>query len=130
MESQQATQVVLASRPATARASLENFRFETTALPVPGAKQVLLRVETLSLDPYMRGRMNDVRSYAKPAEIGEPMQFNEAIRHLVQEDRDVVIRIGSRVAARAGAEEHHARQALAINPSHGGEKAIKNLVIR
>jgi NADPH-dependent curcumin reductase CurA len=42
-------------------------------MPVPAAGQVLLRVDTLSLDPYMRGRMNDAKSYAKPAEVDQAM---------------------------------------------------------
>lgn len=73
MADQQATQVVLASRPATPRAGLDNFRVETVPMPVPGAAQVLVRVDTLSLDPYMRGRMNDSKSYAKPADLDQPM---------------------------------------------------------
>ena len=35
--------------------------------------EILVKVNYLSIDPYMRGRMNDSRSYAAPAKIGEPM---------------------------------------------------------
>ena len=52
---------------------LSDFRLEEAALPEPGAGEVLLRVLYLSLDPYMRGRMNAGRSYAKPVELGEVM---------------------------------------------------------
>jgi len=38
-------------------------------IPTPAAGQLLLEVQYLSLDPYMRGRMNDGKSYAKPLEI-------------------------------------------------------------
>ena len=38
-----------------------------------GKNEVLIKVKYLSIDPYMRGRMNDSRSYAAPAKIGEPM---------------------------------------------------------
>ncbi len=64
--------IVLAARP-HGRPQLSDFRLEEAALPEPGAGEVLLRVLYLSLDPYMRGRMNAGRSYAKPVELGEVM---------------------------------------------------------
>ncbi len=67
-----ATRIVLARRP-QGDASLEDFRSETVELPAPEAGQVLLRTIWLSLDPYMRGRMNAAASYAAPLEIGEVM---------------------------------------------------------
>jgi NADPH-dependent curcumin reductase CurA len=63
---------VLASRP-TGWVVPENFRLETAPIPRPGPNEVLVRNHYLSLDPYMRGRMNDVKSYAKPQEIGATM---------------------------------------------------------
>jgi NADPH-dependent curcumin reductase CurA len=42
-------------------------------VPTPGEGQVLLRTLYLSLDPYMRGRMSDAKSYAKPVEVGDVM---------------------------------------------------------
>ena len=67
-----ARQIVLAARP-QGRVQLSDFRVEETTLPVPGAGQILLAVQYLSLDPYMRGRMDDRKSYAKPVQIGEVM---------------------------------------------------------
>ncbi|MCM2288957.1 MAG: NADP-dependent oxidoreductase [Sulfuritalea sp.] len=64
--------IVLASRPA-AWVEESNFRLEESAIPEPGPNQVLVRNEWLSLDPYMRGRMSDVKSYATPVQIGEVM---------------------------------------------------------
>jgi NADPH-dependent curcumin reductase CurA len=49
---------------------LTDFRVEETAIPTPGAGQVLLRVRYLSLDNYMRGRRDDRKSYAKPVPLG------------------------------------------------------------
>ena len=63
---------VLASRPHGAPV-LENFSLETTTVPTPVDGQVLLRTVYLSLDPYMRGRMNNTPSYAEPVKIGEVM---------------------------------------------------------
>src|SRR5574340_1671041 len=64
--------VVLASRP-TGWVTSENFRVEPCPLPAPGEGEVLVRNLWLSLDPYMRGRMSDAKSYVKGVDIGEVM---------------------------------------------------------
>jgi len=64
--------IVLASRPQGAVVP-ENFRIEEAAMPKPGEGEVLVRNEWLSLDPYMRGRMSDAKSYVKGVDIGEVM---------------------------------------------------------
>ncbi len=64
--------VVLASRPVGAP-TLENFRLETVDAPEPKEGEVLIKTLYLSLDPYMRLRMNDAKSYAEPVAIGEVM---------------------------------------------------------
>ncbi|KQV84415.1 NADP-dependent oxidoreductase [Rhizobium sp. Root1220] len=65
--------IVLASRP-TAEPSAENFRQEETDLRDAGAGDVTLRVLYLSLDPYMRGRMSDAKSYAAPVPVDGIME--------------------------------------------------------
>jgi len=62
----------LASRP-VGEPTPANFALETVPVPEPGPGQALVRTIYLSLDPYMRGRMSDAKSYAKPVEIGETM---------------------------------------------------------
>ncbi len=64
--------IVLASRPQR-EASLDNFRLETVPLPALQDGQVLVRHHFLSLDPYMRGRMNDTKNYAAPQVLNEVM---------------------------------------------------------
>ncbi len=64
--------IVLASRPA-AEATTEHFRLEAVPVPAVPEGHVLVRVHYLSLDPYMRMRMNDAKSYAAPVGIGEVM---------------------------------------------------------
>ena len=54
--------------------SNEDFKLDEIALPAPGDGQVRLRNLWLSVDPYMRGRMNDVKSYVPPFQLGEPME--------------------------------------------------------
>jgi len=63
---------VLAERPKGVPDE-NTLRLETGDLPIPGKGQILLRNEYLSLDPYMRGRMSDAPSYAKPVGIGDVM---------------------------------------------------------
>jgi len=64
--------IVLASRPVGA-VSEDNFRIEEAPVPKPAEGEVLVRNLWLSLDPYMRGRMSDAKSYVKGVEIGEVM---------------------------------------------------------
>ena len=65
-------QIILKSRP-EGSPSLDNFELRETSVPQPREGEVLIRTLYLSLDPYMRGRMSAGKSYARPAEIGQPM---------------------------------------------------------
>jgi NADPH-dependent curcumin reductase CurA len=65
-------QVTLASRP-TGWVKESDFKFVQTDIPRPASGQVLVRNLFLSLDPYMRGRMNDGPSYAENVKIGQVM---------------------------------------------------------
>ncbi len=64
--------IVLAERP-KGRPDDKTLRLETVDVPKAGAGEMLLRTVYLSLDPYMRGRMNDAKSYATPVAIGGVM---------------------------------------------------------
>lgn len=64
--------IVLASRPYGAPTT-ENFRLEEVTKPAPKEGEMLLRAVYLSLDPYMRGRMSDAKSYADPVAIDDVM---------------------------------------------------------
>ncbi|MCU8243222.1 NADP-dependent oxidoreductase [Vibrio vulnificus] len=65
-------QIVLASRPVGAPTA-ENFALKQSDIPTPAQGEMLLRSVYLSLDPYMRGRMSDAKSYAEPVGIDEVM---------------------------------------------------------
>ena len=65
--------IVLAKRPEGAPTA-ENFRLETEPMPAPGEGEVLARVIFLSLDPYMRGRMDDSKSYAEAVAVDATME--------------------------------------------------------
>ena len=73
MTAAKARQIVLAAQP-QGKPQLTDFRLEETAIPTPNAGQVLLKVQYLSLDPYMRGRMDDRKSYAKSVPLGGVME--------------------------------------------------------
>src|SRR5687768_14962335 len=64
--------LVLASRP-EGQVTPDNFRLEQLSVPEIDDGQLLVRNHYLSLDPYMRMRMEDVKSYAAPQAIGETM---------------------------------------------------------
>jgi NADPH-dependent curcumin reductase len=90
-----ARQIVLAARP-QGRPKPTDFRLEETAIAAPSAGQILLRVQYLSLDPYMRGRMDDRKSYAEPVPLGGVMQGESvatviASKHPSYSEGDVVL---------------------------------------
>jgi NADPH-dependent curcumin reductase CurA len=72
MNTSVARQIVLAARP-QGKPKLTDFCLEETPVPTPASGQLLLEVQYLSLDPYMRGRMDDRKSYAKQLQIGDVM---------------------------------------------------------
>jgi NADPH-dependent curcumin reductase CurA len=82
--SQTIRQIVLASRP-DGRPTLENFRLEEAAMPALPPGGVLVRTLYLSLDPYMRGRMDDRKSYAPSVAIGQAMT-GQSVTEVVASD--------------------------------------------
>lgn len=94
--------IVLASRPQGAPKSA-NFRLETAPVPQPGEGQIVLKTLFLSLDPYMRGRMNDAASYAAPVGIGEVMTGEVVGR--VEASRAAGFAEGDLVVGRTGWQE-------------------------
>jgi len=65
-------QIVLSSRP-QGKVGVDSFTARETPIAAPGPGHILVRNRFLSLDPYMRGRLNDGPSYAKPQALDEPM---------------------------------------------------------
>src|SRR6266705_177456 len=96
-------QIVLAARP-KGKPELTDFRLEDTAVPTPVSGQLLLEVQYLSLDPYMRGRMNDGKSYATPLQIGDVMT-GETVAHVLVSNHSEYVK-GEVVLARTGWRTH------------------------
>src|SRR6185437_15320018 len=99
------SQIILTSRP-KGPPTLSDFRLETGPIPAPAEGQILLKTSYLSLDPYMRGRMNDAESYAPPVEVGGVME-GEVIAEVVQ-SRHLAYRGGELVQAKIGWRTHAA----------------------
>jgi len=95
--------IVLASRPA-AEATPDNFRLEAVELPALEDGQVLVRNHWLSLDPYMRMRMNEGKSYAAPQAIGVAMVGGTAGE--VVESRHERFQPGDKVVGGGGWQEY------------------------
>jgi NADPH-dependent curcumin reductase CurA len=103
MTTSRGQQIVLAARP-KGKPELTDFRLEDTAIPTPAAVQFLLEVQYLSLDPYMRGGMNEGKSYATPLEIGEVMT-GESVAHVLVSNNSAYAK-GEVVLARTGWRTH------------------------
>jgi len=99
----QAKRIVLAARP-VGEPKPSDFRIEEFAIPTPAAGEVLLRTIWLSLDPYMRGRMSDAPSYAKPVGIDEVMEGG-TVNEVVASNNDSY-KPGDIVLAHTGWQTH------------------------
>jgi hypothetical protein len=91
--------IVLASRP-KGWVTEDNFRLETAPLPKPAEGEVLVRNLWLSLDPYMRGRMDDVKSYVKGVDLGGVM-VGQTVGEVV-ESRNEKFKQGDKVLTQLG----------------------------
>ncbi|WP_394779797.1 NADP-dependent oxidoreductase [Undibacterium sp.] len=94
--------IVLASRPKGAVVP-ENFRLETVPVPELKDGEVLMRNHYMSLDPYMRGRMEETKSYAAPQAIGETM-IGGTVGEIVA-SKNPKFAIGDKIVGMAGWSE-------------------------
>ena len=92
-------QILLDNRP-QGEATVNNFRLVTTETAPLQEGQVLVRHHYLSLDPYMRGRMNDGKSYAQPQPLGEVMIGGTV--GVVEESRHPKFKVGDSVVGMGG----------------------------
>ena len=95
--------ITLAARPQGAP-KVSDFATVDDSAPVPGEGEMLLRTIHLSLDPYMRGRMNDVKSYVPPIRIGETMEGGAV--SVIEESRHPRFSAGDIVFGRTGWQQY------------------------
>ncbi|MDC8784000.1 NADP-dependent oxidoreductase [Roseateles koreensis] len=96
-------QILLASRP-QGEPSTENFRLAEVPVPELGDGQVLVRNHFLSLDPYMRGRMNDTKSYAEPQPLNQVMMGGTAGEVLASKNANFAV--GDKVVGMGGWQDY------------------------
>jgi NADPH-dependent curcumin reductase CurA len=109
-------EIHLASRP-RGWPTTDNFRLVTTEVPTPGPGQIVVRNRFISVDPYMRGRMNDVKSYVPPFPLDAPLDGG-AVGEVVASGADG-FRPGDTVLHGLGWREYalvDARAARAVDP--------------
>jgi len=87
-------QIVLASRP-TGLPSANNFRTEEIELNEPAADSVLLKPLFISVDPYMRGRMNEAKSYVPPFQVNKPI--DGGVVATIVESKSTLLKAGDTV---------------------------------
>ena len=104
-------QILLANRP-TGEADANNFTLVSGVTPALQDGQVLVRHHYLSLDPYMRGRMNDGKSYAAPQPLGQVMQGGTAGE--VLESRSPRYQVGDKVVGMGGWQEYSVVDGAAV----------------
>ena len=104
-------QILLRRRPQGAPVPAD-FDIIETAIPQPGAGEVLIRAKFLSLDPYMRGRMSDAKSYSKPVELGAVMEGQTAGE--VVASNDPAFQPGDQVLGGFGWQRYSVRPAAAL----------------
>ncbi|MDR6537756.1 NADP-dependent oxidoreductase [Variovorax soli] len=96
-------QQLLDNRP-DGEAVASNFKLVSVETPPLKENQVLVRHHYMSLDPYMRGRMNDAKSYAQPQPLGQVMQGGTAGE--VVESRHPKFAVGDKVVGFGGWQEY------------------------
>jgi NADPH-dependent curcumin reductase CurA len=106
-------EVHLVSRP-KGEPTLDLFQIASVELPEPQAGQVLVRNLYISVDPYMRGRMSESKSYVPPFELGKPMEGGAIGR--VVESKDSSVSKGQLVLSRFGWREGFVAPAPELQP--------------
>jgi NADPH-dependent curcumin reductase CurA len=104
--------VLLASRP-TGWVTEDNFRLDSAPVPKPKDGEVLVKNLWLSLDPYMRGRMNDSKSYAAKQELGEVMIGGTAGE--VIESKNPKFAVGDKVVGMFGWQQYGLSNGAGLN---------------
>jgi NADPH-dependent curcumin reductase CurA len=106
-------EIRLASRPRGVPTA-DNFTLAQVELPPPQDGQVLVRNHYLSVDPYMRGRMNEAKSYVPPFELGQPLQGG-AVGEVI-ESRAVGFKPGDAVVSMYGWREYFTASPKELHP--------------
>ncbi|MCX4977034.1 NADP-dependent oxidoreductase [Streptomyces sp. NBC_00554] len=110
-------EIHLASRP-VGWPTHDNFRLVETELPEPGPGQILVRNTVMSVDPYMRGRMNAGKSYIPPFAVDAPLEGG-AVGEVIKSSDDAFA-VGDMVVHDHGWREHAVVDAVQATPIDTG----------
>jgi NADPH-dependent curcumin reductase CurA len=110
--------IVLASRP-QGWVSPENFRLESFAMPVPKDGEVLVKNLWLSLDPYMRGRISEAKSYVPPVAIGAVM-VGQTVGEVI-ESKAPGLKAGDHVLTSLGWQTHGVARGAEVTKVDGSK---------
>ncbi len=121
---QQNRQIKLLSRP-NGEPKPDNFELATSDIPTPNDNEMLLRTVYLSLDPYMRGRMSDAKSYADPLNVGDVI-MGATVAQVVTSNIDK-FSVGDLVVSNSGWQDYSVSDGEGVlkldknmpNPSYG-----------
>jgi NADPH-dependent curcumin reductase CurA len=103
MSNQKNHEIRLKSRPVGVPTP-DNFEVAETPVPTPASGQILVRNSYISVDPYMRGRMIDRKSYAPPFKLGEALQ-GHAVGQVVASNGNDKLKVGDFVQSMNGWRE-------------------------
>lgn len=112
-------QIQLAARP-VGFPKLSDFKAAETPIPQPTEGEVLLETMWLSVDPYMRGRMSDAKSYAEPVKLGEVMVGGTICR--VVESKSEKLKVGDVISGFTGWQRYAvapAKLLMKVDPALG-----------
>jgi NADPH-dependent curcumin reductase CurA len=119
MEESKARRIVLAARP-NGMPKQSDFRLEEFDVPNPGEDQILVRAKYLSVDPYMRGRMDDRKSYAPPVQI-DGVLGGDAVAEVV-ESKNKDYKRGDILLINTGWQTHFISNGRNVRKLEHGEK--------
>jgi NADPH-dependent curcumin reductase CurA len=115
---EQNLRITLRERP-TGAVSMDHFTLERVPVPALDDGQVLVKTRYLSLDPAMRGWLNDVRSYVPPVGLGEVMRA-QGIGEVI-ESKHAERPVGSLVLANMGWQSHYVAAGAMVQPLEAGD---------
>ncbi len=110
--------IVLASRP-QGWVTPEDFRLESSAMPVPKDGEVLVKNLWLSLDPYMRGRISEAKSYVPPVAIGAVM-VGQTVGEVI-ESKAPGLKAGDHVLTSLGWQTHGVARGAEVTKVDGSK---------
>ena len=114
--------ILLKNRP-QGKPSLDDFEFVEEKIPIPQEGELLLKTKYVSVDPYLRGRMRDEKSYIKAFEVGKPLE--SGIIAEVVESNNKNFKKGEFVNGMLQWKEYQSSNGTGLNKVDGDKASLK-----